>query len=137
MQVYTDQVLKLMNGPILLSEADCTIASTDIIAVASYHRWLECTLYRWEASSWSECTHTCGEGFQFRLVRCWKMLAPGLDSSVYSDLCDLAHVERPVERRTCQNPTCGPQWEVAQWSEVSFTVGWDTSLGNELQFPTM
>nr|XP_023687637.1 ADAMTS-like protein 2 isoform X2 [Paramormyrops kingsleyae] len=81
------------------------------------------TLYRWEASSWSECTHTCGEGFQFRLVRCWKMLAPGLDSSVYSDLCDLAHVERPVERRTCQNPTCGPQWEVAQWSECTAKCG--------------
>lgn len=75
-------------------------------------------LCRWEASSWSECSRTCGEGFQFRLVRCWKMLAPGLDSSVYSDLCIEAQLERPPERRSCKSPTCGPQWEVAEWSEV-------------------
>ncbi|KAI9543809.1 ADAMTS-like protein 2, partial [Dissostichus eleginoides] len=73
---------------------------------------------RWEASSWSECSRTCGEGFQFRQVRCWKMLSPGLDSSVYSDLCTMADLERPVERRTCKSPACGPQWEVAEWTEV-------------------
>lgn len=74
---------------------------------------------RWEASSWSECSRTCGEGFQFRQVRCWKMLSPGLDSSVYSDLCTMADLERPVERRACKSPACGPQWEVAEWSEVT------------------
>lgn len=73
---------------------------------------------RWEASSWSECSRTCGEGFQFRQVRCWKMLSPGLDSSVYSDLCTMADLERPVERRPCKSPACGPQWEVAEWTEV-------------------
>ncbi|XP_075903297.1 ADAMTS-like protein 2 [Nelusetta ayraudi] len=71
---------------------------------------------RWEASSWSECSRTCGEGFQFRQVRCWKMLSPGLDSSVYSDLCTMADLERPVERRPCKSPACGPQWEVAEWT---------------------
>ncbi|XP_055367110.1 ADAMTS-like protein 2 isoform X4 [Betta splendens] len=72
---------------------------------------------RWEASSWSECSRTCGDGFQFRQVRCWKMLSPGLDSSVYSDLCTTADLERPAERRACKSPACGPQWEVAEWSE--------------------
>uniref|UniRef100_A0A8D3APW5 PLAC domain-containing protein n=1 Tax=Scophthalmus maximus TaxID=52904 RepID=A0A8D3APW5_SCOMX len=78
---------------------------------------------RWEASSWSECSRTCGEGFQFRLVRCWKMLSPGLDSSVYSDLCTMADLERPVERRACKSPACGPQWEVAEWSECPAKCG--------------
>ncbi|XP_051962929.1 ADAMTS-like protein 2 isoform X2 [Xyrauchen texanus] len=78
---------------------------------------------RWEASSWSECSRTCGEGFQFRLVRCWKILAPGLDSSVYSDLCTEAQLERPQERRACKSPTCGPQWEVAEWSECPAKCG--------------
>uniref|UniRef100_A0A8C1LL16 ADAMTS-like 2 n=1 Tax=Cyprinus carpio TaxID=7962 RepID=A0A8C1LL16_CYPCA len=78
---------------------------------------------RWEANSWSECSRTCGEGFQFRLVRCWKMLAPGLDSSVYSDLCIEAQLERPPERRSCKSPTCGPQWEVAEWSECPAKCG--------------
>ncbi|XP_062873822.1 ADAMTS-like protein 2 [Trichomycterus rosablanca] len=78
---------------------------------------------RWEASSWSECSRTCGEGFQFRLVRCWKMLAPGLDSSVYSDLCTDGELERPPERRSCKSPTCGPQWEVAEWLECPAKCG--------------
>ncbi|TKS78188.1 ADAMTS-like protein 2 [Collichthys lucidus] len=78
---------------------------------------------RWEASSWSECSRTCGEGFQFRQVRCWKMLSPGLDSSVYSDLCTMADLERPVERRPCKSPACGPQWEVAEWSECPAKCG--------------
>ncbi|CAJ1069685.1 ADAMTS-like protein 2 [Xyrichtys novacula] len=78
---------------------------------------------RWEASSWSECSRTCGEGFQFRQVRCWKMLSPGLDSSVYSDLCTMADLERPVERRACKSPACGPQWEVAEWSECPAKCG--------------
>ncbi|XP_078107625.1 ADAMTS-like protein 2 [Sander vitreus] len=78
---------------------------------------------RWEASSWSECSRTCGEGFQFRQVRCWKMLSPGLDSSVYSDVCTMADLERPVERRPCKSPACGPQWEVAEWTECPAKCG--------------
>lgn len=53
-----------------------------------------------------------------RIVRCWKMLSPGLDSSVYSDLCEAAEAVRPEERKTCRNPACGPQWEMSEWSEV-------------------
>ncbi|XP_033614893.1 ADAMTS-like protein 2 [Fukomys damarensis] len=67
---------------------------------------------RWETSSWSECSRTCGEGYQSRIVRCWKMLSPGFDSSVYSDLCEAAEAVRPEERKTCRNPACGPQWEM-------------------------
>ncbi|XP_058491260.1 ADAMTS-like protein 2 [Solea solea] len=78
---------------------------------------------RWEASSWSECSRTCGEGFQFRQVRCWKMLSPGLDSSVYSDLCTIVDLERPMERRACKSPACGPQWEVAEWTECPAKCG--------------
>lgn len=74
---------------------------------------------RWETSSWSECSRTCGEGYQFRTVRCWKMLSPGFDSSVYSDLCEATDAVRPEERKTCRNPACGPQWEMSEWSEVS------------------
>nr|XP_009932938.1 PREDICTED: ADAMTS-like protein 2 [Opisthocomus hoazin] len=72
---------------------------------------------RWETSSWSECSRTCGEGYQFRIVRCWKMISPGFDSSVYSDLCESADITRPDERKVCKNPACGPQWEMSEWSE--------------------
>ncbi|XP_077005177.1 LOW QUALITY PROTEIN: ADAMTS-like protein 2 [Tamandua tetradactyla] len=78
---------------------------------------------RWETSSWSECSRTCGEGVQFRIVRCWKMLSPGFDSSVYSDLCEAAAAARPEERKTCRNPACGPQWEMSEWSECTAKCG--------------
>ncbi|KAI3372948.1 hypothetical protein L3Q82_023388 [Scortum barcoo] len=88
---------------------------------------------RWEASSWSECSRTCGEGFQFRQVRCWKMLSPGLDSSVYSDLCTMADLERPVERRACKSPACGPQWEVAEWSECPAKCGRKAQVSRDVR----
>ncbi|XP_061208353.1 ADAMTS-like protein 2 isoform X3 [Neopsephotus bourkii] len=78
---------------------------------------------RWETSSWSECSRTCGEGYQFRIVRCWKMISPGFDSSVYSDLCESADITRPDERKVCRNPACGPQWEMSEWSECSARCG--------------
>ncbi|XP_030363180.1 ADAMTS-like protein 2 isoform X3 [Strigops habroptila] len=78
---------------------------------------------RWETSSWSECSRTCGEGYQFRIVRCWKMISPGFDSSVYSDLCESADIVRPDERKVCRNPACGPQWEMSEWSECSARCG--------------
>lgn len=78
---------------------------------------------RWETSSWSECSRTCGEGYQSRIVRCWKMLSPGFDSSVYSDLCEAAEAVRPEERKVCRNPACGPQWEMSEWSECTAKCG--------------
>ncbi|XP_059514417.1 ADAMTS-like protein 2 [Myotis daubentonii] len=78
---------------------------------------------RWETSSWSECSRTCGEGYQFRIVRCWKMLSPGFDSSVYSDLCEAADAVRPEERKICKNSACGPQWEMSEWSECPAKCG--------------
>ncbi|OXB61187.1 hypothetical protein ASZ78_007173 [Callipepla squamata] len=82
----------------------------------------DCT-WRWETSRWSECSRTCGEGYQYRTVRCWKMLAPGFDSSVYDDLCESAGLARPIERKACKNKACGPQWELSEWSECSGSCG--------------
>ncbi|TSN03382.1 ADAMTS-like protein 2 [Bagarius yarrelli] len=78
---------------------------------------------RWETSRWSECSRTCGEGFQFRTVRCWKMIAPGFDSSVYDDLCHSAELHKPMARKSCRSKSCGPQWEVSDWSECSARCG--------------
>lgn len=75
-------------------------------------------LLRWETSGWSECSRTCGEGVQYRTVRCWKMLSPGLDSSVYDSLCLSHELHKPANRKVCLGQSCGPQWEVSEWSEV-------------------
>ncbi|XP_075871547.1 ADAMTS-like protein 2 [Nelusetta ayraudi] len=78
---------------------------------------------RWETSGWSECSRTCGEGVQYRTVRCWKMLSPGLDSSVYDSLCLSHDLHKPANRKVCQGQSCGPQWEVSEWSECSARCG--------------
>lgn len=79
-------------------------------------------LHRWETSGWSECSRTCGEGVQYRTVRCWKMLSPGLDSSVYDSLCLSHDLHKPANRKVCLGQSCGPQWEVSEWSEVSLSA---------------
>ncbi|NXA73372.1 ATL2 protein, partial [Thryothorus ludovicianus] len=88
---------------------------------------------RWETSRWSECSRTCGEGFQYRTVRCWKMLAPGFDSSVYDDLCEAAGLARPMERKACKNKACGPQWELSEWSECSARCGSPGTMKREVR----
>lgn len=88
---------------------------------------------RWETSRWSECSRTCGEGYQYRTVRCWKMLAPGFDSSVYDDLCESAGLARPIERKACKNKACGPQWELSEWSECSARCGTQGTMKREVR----
>ncbi|NWV47450.1 ATL2 protein, partial [Daphoenositta chrysoptera] len=88
---------------------------------------------RWETSRWSECSRTCGEGSQYRTVRCWKMLAPGFDSSVYDDLCEAAGLARPMERKACKNKACGPQWELSEWSECSARCGTPGTMKREVR----
>ncbi|NWH86194.1 ATL2 protein, partial [Aegithalos caudatus] len=88
---------------------------------------------RWETSQWSECSRTCGEGFQYRTVRCWKMLAPGFDSSVYHDLCEAAGLARPMDRKACKNKACGPQWELSEWSQCSARCGTPGTMKREVR----
>ncbi|KFW90569.1 ADAMTS-like 2, partial [Phalacrocorax carbo] len=88
---------------------------------------------RWETSRWSECSRTCGEGYQYRTVRCWKMLAPGFDSSVYDDLCESAGLARPMERKACKNKACGPQWELSEWSECLARCGMQGMMKREVR----
>ncbi|NWW29301.1 ATL2 protein, partial [Falcunculus frontatus] len=88
---------------------------------------------RWETSRWSECSRTCGEGSQYRTVRCWKMLAPGFDSSVYDDLCEAAGLARPMQRKACKNKACGPQWELSEWSECSARCGTPGTMKREVR----
>ncbi|XP_029380515.1 ADAMTS-like protein 2 [Echeneis naucrates] len=83
---------------------------------------LECAP-RWETSGWSECSRICGKGVQYRTVRCWKMLSPGLDSSVYDMLCLSHDLHKPTNRKLCLGQSCGPQWEVSEWSECSASCG--------------
>ncbi|XP_056385973.1 ADAMTS-like protein 2 isoform X2 [Hyla sarda] len=88
---------------------------------------------RWESSGWSECSKSCGQGVQVRSVRCWKMLAPGLDSSVYDEQCESAQLPKPPQKKVCKNKPCGPQWEFSDWSECSAACGTERVMTREVK----
>lgn len=56
------------------------------------------------------------------------MLSPGLDSSVYDSLCLSHDLHKPANRKVCLGQSCGPQWEVSEWSEVSHSAVWEGSV---------
>ncbi|XP_069835748.1 ADAMTS-like protein 2 isoform X2 [Dendropsophus ebraccatus] len=91
---------------------------------------------RWESSGWSECSRSCGQGVQVRSVRCWKMLAPGLDSSVYDEQCEGAQLPRPPQKKVCKNKPCGPQWESSEWSECPAACGMEGVMRREVKCST-
>uniref|UniRef100_A0A8B9FY55 PLAC domain-containing protein n=1 Tax=Amazona collaria TaxID=241587 RepID=A0A8B9FY55_9PSIT len=108
-----------------------SLVSLTWVFLCAFSPW-DCP-WRWETSRWSECSRTCGEGYQYRTVRCWKMLAPGFDSSVYGDLCESAGLARPMERKACKNKACGPQWELSEWSECSARCGTQGMMKREVR----
>ena len=65
---------------------------------------------------WSRCSVSCGEGRRFRTVRCWRMMASGLDSTVMERMCE--DLEKPPELTLCQEVDCGPMWQTSEWGQV-------------------
>lgn len=68
---------------------------------------------KWQASNWDQCSVTCGNGFQRRMVQCL-----GSDGGPRTD-CESA--QQPSALRSCGDPC--PEWDVGEWSPCSKTCG--------------
>ncbi|KAH7721927.1 A disintegrin and metalloproteinase with thrombospondin motifs 9-like protein [Aphelenchoides avenae] len=69
----------------------------------------------WSVGPWGECSTSCGNGTQRRLVRC---------RDQYRELHDnyCSHAEREPSVRPCQVQSCGT-WRTGEWEPCSATCG--------------
>ncbi|CAK9305140.1 unnamed protein product [Gordionus sp. m RMFG-2023] len=75
---------------------------------------------RWEISTFSECSHTCGGGISIRSVRCLHQTANGKDN-IYVVPPEMCPEPRPESKMTCNAIDCPPFWAVGNWSQCTKT----------------
>ncbi|XP_059409919.1 thrombospondin type-1 domain-containing protein 4 [Carassius carassius] len=77
----------------------------------------------WDVGEWSECSKTCGPGFQYRQVICQQEQGHHGNSTVIvaSSLCDNTDV--PETTSVCQLKICS-EWQIrSEWTECSVPCG--------------
>ncbi|XP_066557584.1 ADAMTS-like protein 3 [Amia ocellicauda] len=80
---------------------------------------------RWEVTSWTQCSATCGVGIQTRNVFCMHVLS--LDPQ---DTVSIAEKEcqdpKPPMLQACNQFDCPPSWQAEEWQECSHSCGGGT-----------
>ncbi|XP_050978877.1 thrombospondin type-1 domain-containing protein 4 [Labeo rohita] len=77
----------------------------------------------WDVGEWSECSKTCGPGFQYRQVICQQAQGQHGNSTVVvaNSLCD--NTEMPETTTVCQLKICS-EWQIrSEWTECSVPCG--------------
>ncbi|XP_078144852.1 A disintegrin and metalloproteinase with thrombospondin motifs 6 [Centroberyx gerrardi] len=74
----------------------------------------------WFIGDWSECGKTCDGGMRTRTVLCIRKIGPAEEETLEDTHC-LTH--RPIERESCNNQSCPPQWVTLDWSECTPKCG--------------
>ncbi|XP_076875243.1 A disintegrin and metalloproteinase with thrombospondin motifs 6 [Brachyhypopomus gauderio] len=74
----------------------------------------------WFIGDWSECSRTCDGGVRTRIVLCIRKISPAEEENLEDSHC-LTH--RPIERESCNNQSCPPQWVTLDWSECTPKCG--------------
>lgn len=71
------------------------------------------TSSKWVTSDWQECSVSCGNGFQKRLVQCQD------SNGKATAYCD--STQKPSSQKVCSN-SC-PMWRIGEWSACSKSCG--------------
>ncbi|KAL7847018.1 hypothetical protein SRHO_G00219980 [Serrasalmus rhombeus] len=74
----------------------------------------------WFIGDWTECSKTCDGGMRTRTVLCIRKIGPAEEENLEDSHC-LTH--RPIERESCNNQSCPPQWVTLDWSECTPKCG--------------
>lgn len=82
-----------------------------------------CVFISWDVGEWSECSKTCGPGYQHRQVICRQTRGHRGNSTVIvaPSFCDVT--EMPETTTVCQLKICS-EWQIrSEWTEVCEWVG--------------
>ncbi|KAM5260436.1 A disintegrin and metalloproteinase with thrombospondin motifs 6 isoform 3-T7 [Hipposideros larvatus] len=74
----------------------------------------------WFIGDWLQCSKTCDGGMRTRAVLCIRKIGPSEEETLDYSGC-LTH--RPVEKESCNNQSCPPQWVSLDWSECTPKCG--------------
>ncbi|KAM5170849.1 ADAMTS-like protein 3 [Mantella aurantiaca] len=69
---------------------------------------------RWATSSWSECSASCGTGFQLRQVACQQIMADGSVKVLPLNFCGVTN--RPAAKKPCVTNSC-VDWVPQPWGQ--------------------
>ncbi|ROI16061.1 Thrombospondin type-1 domain-containing protein 4 [Anabarilius grahami] len=72
----------------------------------------------WDVGEWSECSKTCGPGFQYRQVICQRTQGHHGNSTVVVATSHCDNTEMPETTTVCQLKICS-EWQIrSDWTEV-------------------
>uniref|UniRef100_A0A8B9H2D7 ADAM metallopeptidase with thrombospondin type 1 motif, 6 n=1 Tax=Astyanax mexicanus TaxID=7994 RepID=A0A8B9H2D7_ASTMX len=77
-------------------------------------------IIKWFIGDWLDCSKTCDGGMRTRTVLCIRKTGPAEEENLEDSHC-LTH--RPIERESCNNQSCPPQWVTLDWSECTPKCG--------------
>ena len=75
--------------------------------------------YEWKIAGFTDCSRTCGGGFQQTKIVCVKIRS---QVTVTAENCN--HTQVPTQQEvSCNADPCPPSWETGNWSACSTTCG--------------
>lgn len=122
--------LSIRRRPILLTNTDNSDSSHSYITNQAQPLEIpevdDFESYEWKIDGFTECSRTCGGGFQQTKIVCVKIRS---QVTVTAENCN--HTQAPSQQEVpCNADICPPSWQTGNWSSCSTTCGPGTQKRN-------